>query len=92
MLVLYTSAVRCGLSKTAVILRGPMFIFVCIAGGLILASTVLALLVSSGSRVTLSDIALRMEKIGGSQQIGSGGARVAKKHTAKIPGQVKRLQ
>lgn len=43
------------------ILRGSMFTFACIAGGLILACTVFALLVPSGPVVTLSDIARRMD-------------------------------
>jgi hypothetical protein len=43
------------------ILRGSMFTFTCIAGGLIIACTVFALLVPSGPVVTLSDIARRME-------------------------------
>ena len=38
-----------------------MFTFACIAGGLIVASTVFALLVPSGPEVTLSDIARQME-------------------------------
>jgi hypothetical protein len=38
-----------------------MFTFACIAGGLILASTVFALLVPSGPNVTLSDIARQLE-------------------------------
>jgi hypothetical protein len=38
-----------------------MFTFACIAGGLIVASTVFALIVPSGPEVTLSDIARRME-------------------------------
>jgi hypothetical protein len=38
-----------------------MFTFVCIAGGLILASTVFALLVPAGPNVTLSDVARKME-------------------------------
>jgi hypothetical protein len=40
---------------------GFMFTFACIAGGLIIASTVFALLVPSGPVVTLSDIARQME-------------------------------
>jgi hypothetical protein len=38
-----------------------MFTFACIAGGLIIASTVFALIVPSGPEVTLSDIARQME-------------------------------
>jgi hypothetical protein len=38
-----------------------MFTFACIAGGLIIASTVFALLVPSGPVVTLSDIARKLE-------------------------------
>ena len=44
-----------------------MFTFACIAGGLIVASTVFALLVPSGPEVTLSDIARRMERTHRSQ-------------------------
>jgi hypothetical protein len=43
------------------ILGAFMFTFACIAGGLITACTVFALLVPSGTVVTLSDIARRME-------------------------------
>jgi hypothetical protein len=43
------------------IVGGSMFTFACIAGGLIIASTVFALIVPSGPEVTLSDIARRME-------------------------------
>jgi hypothetical protein len=43
------------------ILGGSMFTFACIAGGLIIASTVFALIVPSGPEVTLSDIARQME-------------------------------
>jgi hypothetical protein len=49
------------------IIGGPMFIFACIVGGLIVASTVFALFVASGPEVTLSDIARQMEKMHGSQ-------------------------
>ncbi len=38
-----------------------MFTFACIASGLIIASTVFALIVPSGPAVTLSDIARQME-------------------------------
>jgi hypothetical protein len=44
-----------------------MFTFDCIAGGLIVASTVLALLVPSSPEVTLSDIARQMETMNRSQ-------------------------
>jgi hypothetical protein len=43
------------------IIGAPMVIFACIVGGLIVASTVFALLVPSGPAVTLSDIARQME-------------------------------
>ena len=39
------------------IIRGPMFAFDCIVGGLIVASTVFVLFVPSSPKVTLSDIA-----------------------------------
>jgi hypothetical protein len=42
-----------------------MFTFACIAGGLILACTVVALLIPSGPTVTLSDVAQRMETMHG---------------------------
>jgi hypothetical protein len=38
-----------------------MFAFACIAGGLIVACTVFALLVPSGPAITLSDIARQLE-------------------------------
>jgi hypothetical protein len=44
-----------------------MFTFACIAAGLIVASTVLALLVPGGPEVTLSDIARQMEAMHRSQ-------------------------
>jgi hypothetical protein len=46
-----------------------MFIFSCIAGGLVFASTVFALLVPSGPNVTLSDVARQMETMHRSQSI-----------------------
>jgi hypothetical protein len=46
-----------------------MFTFACVAGGLIVASTVLALLVPAGPEVTLSDIARQMERMHRSQSI-----------------------
>jgi hypothetical protein len=46
-----------------------MFIFSCIAGGLILASTVFALLVPSGPNVSLSDVARQMETMHRSKSI-----------------------
>jgi hypothetical protein len=44
-----------------------MFAFNCIAGGLIVASTVFALLVPSSPKVTLSDIARQTETLHRSQ-------------------------
>jgi hypothetical protein len=46
-------------------------LFACIAGGLIVASTVFALLVPSGPQVTLSDVARQMETMHRSQPIKS---------------------
>jgi hypothetical protein len=48
-----------------------MFAFACIAGGLIVACTVFALLVPSGPEVTLSDIARQMETMHRSQSVTS---------------------
>ena len=48
-----------------------MVLFACIAGGLIVASTVFALLVPSGPQVTLSDVARQMETMRRSQPIKS---------------------
>ncbi len=48
-----------------------MFTFACIAGGFIVASTVLALLVPAGADVTLSDIARNIETIRRSQSVTS---------------------
>jgi hypothetical protein len=50
-----------------------MFAFACIAGGLIVACTVFALLVPSGPNVTLSDIARQLETLHRSQPITSSG-------------------
>jgi hypothetical protein len=55
------------------IIRGAMFVFACIAGGLIVGCTVFALLVPSGPEVTLSDIARQMEAVHRSQSITSSG-------------------
>ncbi len=46
-----------------------MVTFACIAGGLIVASTVLALFVPAGPEVTLSDIARQMETMHRSQSV-----------------------
>jgi hypothetical protein len=46
-----------------------MFMFACIDGGLIVASTVLALLAPAGAKVTLSDIARKMETMHRSQSV-----------------------
>jgi hypothetical protein len=48
-----------------------MLTFACIAGGLIVASTVLALLVPAGPALTLSDIARQMETMHGTQPVRS---------------------
>jgi hypothetical protein len=50
-----------------------MFAFACIAGGLIVACTLFALLVPSGPEVTLSDIARQMETMRQSQPKTSAG-------------------
>ena len=50
-----------------------MFTFACIAGSLIVACTVFALLVPSGPEVTLSDIARQMETMHRSQSMTSSG-------------------
>ena len=55
-----------------------MFIFVCIAGGLIIACTVFALLIPQDALVTLSDVAARMERMRESQKCGYGGAWASK--------------
>ena len=48
-----------------------MLTFACIAGDLIVASTVLALLVPAGPAVTLSDIARQMETMHGARPVRS---------------------
>jgi hypothetical protein len=64
---------------------GPVVIFACIVGGLIVASTVLALLVPSGPAVTLSDIARQMETMHRSTPITRFDvARAAKTREAKV--------
>jgi hypothetical protein len=50
-----------------------MFAFACVAGGLIVACTVFALLVPSGPDVTLADIARQMETMHRSQPLTSSG-------------------
>jgi hypothetical protein len=55
------------------VIRGPMFAFACIAGGLIVACTVFALLAPSGPEVSLSDIARQLEIIHRSPPITSSG-------------------
>jgi hypothetical protein len=67
-----------------------MFAFACIAGGLIVACTVFALVVPLGHEVTLSDIARQMETMHRSQSITSSGI-AGLKTGAKLesPGQVK---
>jgi hypothetical protein len=67
-----------------------MFAFACIAGGLIIACTVFALLVPLGPEVNLSDIARQMETMHRSRSITRSGIACLKKG-AKLesPGQVK---
>ena len=50
-----------------------MFAFACIAGGLIVACTLFALLVLSGPEFTLSDIAQQMETMHPSRPLSSCG-------------------
>jgi len=50
-----------------------MFAFACIAGGLIVACTVFALLVASGPEASLSDVARQLETLHRSQPITSSG-------------------
>jgi hypothetical protein len=62
-----------------------MFMFACVAGGLIVASTVLALLVPAGPKVTLSDIARQMETMHRSQSLTSFDIeRVENEREAKV--------
>jgi hypothetical protein len=62
-----------------------VFTFACIAGGLIIASTVFALLVPSGPVVTLSDVARRMEtKHRSPRRVSVDLACGAKKREAKV--------
>jgi hypothetical protein len=62
-----------------------MFTFACIAVGLIVARTVFALLLPSGPKVTLSDIARQMETMHKSQSIRSLDIEcVEKEREAKI--------
>jgi hypothetical protein len=75
------------------IIGGPMVIFACVVGGLIVASTVFALLVPSGPAVTLSDIARQMETTHRSTPVTRVDiARAAKKREAKSLGQAKRFE
>jgi hypothetical protein len=70
-----------------------MLIFAFIAGGLIIACTVFALIVPLGPEVTLSDIARQMETLHRSQPMKRFDiASTAKKREAKVSGQVKRFQ
>jgi hypothetical protein len=70
-----------------------MLIFAFIAGGLIIACTVFALLVPLAPEVTLSDIARRMETLHRSKPITSFDiASAAKKREAKISPQIKRFE
>jgi hypothetical protein len=72
------------------IIRGPMFAFACIAGGLIVVCSVFALLVPSGPEVTLSDIARQMETMHRSGSIrGSGIPCLKTGAKQESPGQVK---
>ena len=67
-----------------------MFAFACIAGGLIVACTVFALLVPLGPNVTLSDIARQLETMQRSQPITSSGlARLKTDAKLESLGQVK---
>jgi hypothetical protein len=62
-----------------------MLMFACIAGGLIAASTVLALLCPAGPKVTLSDIARQMETMHRSQSVPSFDIeRVQNEREAKV--------
>jgi hypothetical protein len=62
-----------------------MLMFACIAGGLIVASTVLALLFPAGPKVTLSDIARQMETMHRSQSVPSFDIeRVQNEREAKV--------
>lgn len=71
------TAFHFSLPNLAVVIRGPMFTFAYIAGGLIIACTVFALVVPSGPEVTLSDIAARMERMPESDKAGRDGARTS---------------
>jgi hypothetical protein len=62
-----------------------MFTLACIAGGLIVASTVLALLFPAGPGVTLSDIARQMETMHRSQSVTNGDVKCGEnKREAKV--------
>jgi len=62
-----------------------MFMFACIAGGLIVASTVLALLAPAGPKGTLSDIARQMEMMHRSRSVTSFDIeRVENEREAKV--------
>jgi hypothetical protein len=67
-----------------------MFAFACIAGGLIAACSVFALLVPLGPEVTFSDIAQQMETMHRSRSIrGSGIPCLKTGAKLESPGQVK---
>ena len=67
-----------------------MFVFACIAGGLIVACTLFALLVPSGPEVTLSDIARQLDAMHRSQPIIRSGMECLKRGTKlESVGQVK---
>ena len=70
-----------------------MFAFACIAGGFIVACTVVALLVPLEPEVTLSDIARQMEIMHRSRSITSSGKASLRAGTKlEPPGQVGRTQ
>jgi len=70
-----------------------MLIFAFIAGSLIIACTVFALIVPLGPEFTLSDIARQMETLHRSQPIKRFDiACAAKTREAKVSGQLKRFQ
>jgi hypothetical protein len=62
-----------------------VFTFACIAGGVIVVSTVFALLVPAGPDVTLSDVAQKMEIMRRSQTATSLNIKcVENEHEAKV--------
>jgi hypothetical protein len=63
-----------------------MFAFACIAGGLIVACTLFALLVLSGPECTLSDIAQQMETMHPSRPLSSCGIACLKQARSRSLG------